>query len=156
MFLFLPNFQSLFNDFFESKWLDSANHQAPAINVFETDEAYKIAVAAPGMCKEDFDVHVDEFNNLIIRMEKKSECCCNNDGKCENPDAQKEPKEKKKEGRFLRREFTYNKFEQTMILPDNVDKEHIEAKVKNGILKIKLPKTKPCDKECKKQVIEIK
>ena len=43
-----------------------------------------------------------------------------------------------------------------MILPDNVDKEHIEAKVKNGILKIKLPKMAPCDKECKKQVIEIK
>lgn len=146
---------SLFNDFFETKWLDSTNHQTPAINVFETDEAYKIAIAAPGMCKEDFDVHVDEYNNLVIRMEKKSDCCCNNEGNC-NPNEQKEAKEKKKEGRFLRRDFTYSKFEQTMILPDNVDRERIEAKVKNGILKIKLPKMAPCDKDCKKQIIEIK
>ncbi|MBQ5819428.1 MAG: Hsp20/alpha crystallin family protein [Bacteroides sp.] len=146
---------SIFNDFFDTKWLESSSHQTPAINVFETDEAYKIAIAAPGMCKDDFDVHVDEYNNLVIRMEKKSECCCD-DGKCENPEEHKEAKEKKKEGRFLRREFSYSKFEQTMILPDNVDKEHIEAKVKNGILKIKLPKMAPCDKDCKKQVIEIK
>lgn len=146
---------NLFNDFFEAKWLDPANHQTPAINVFETNDAYKIAIAAPGMCKDDFDVHIDEYNNLIIRMEKKSDCCCN-EVKCENVEEDKEAKDKKKEGRFLRRDFSYNKFEQTMILPDNVDKERVEAKVKNGVLKIKLPKMMPVEKENKKQVIEIK
>lgn len=38
----------------------------------------------------DFHVHVDEENNLVINMEKKSE--------------------KKHHGRFLRREFSYEKF----------------------------------------------
>lgn len=143
---------SIFNDFFDNNWLEKANNTTPAINVFETDDAYKIAIAAPGMCKEDFDVHVDEFNNLIIRMEKKSDCCCN-DGKCENTEEHKEVK--KKDGRFLRREFAYSKFEQTMILPDNVDKEHIKAHVKNGILKIKLPKIDKPEKENMKQVITV-
>lgn len=143
---------SIFDDIFESSWLEKANQTTPAINVFECDACYKIAIAAPGMCKDDFDVHVDEFNNLVIRMEKKSDCGCNSESKCENP----ENKEHKKDGRFLRREFSYSKFEQTMILPDNVDKNNIEAKMKNGILKIKLPKVQPEEKKITKQVIEIK
>ena len=89
-----------------------ANATAPAINVFETAKEYKVELAAPGMTKEDFNVHIDEENNLVISMEKKTE------SKEENN------KDEKKEGRYLRREFSYTKFQQTMILPDDVDKEN--------------------------------
>ena len=126
---------SIFNDFFDNDWMVKANATAPAINVFETAKEYKVELAAPGMTKEDFNVHIDEENNLVISMEKKTE------SKEENN------KDEKKEGRYLRREFSYTKFQQTMILPDDVDKEKIGAHVENGVLNITLPKFTEAEKE---------
>ncbi|MDY4248625.1 Hsp20/alpha crystallin family protein [Bacteroides pyogenes] len=114
---------SIFNDFFDNDWMVRANATAPAINVFETEKEYKVELAAPGMTKEDFNVCIDEESNLVITMGKKVE-----------------NKEEEKDGRYLRREFSYSKFQQTMILPDNVDKENISAVVENGVLNIQLPK----------------
>lgn len=130
---------SIFNDFFDNEWMVKANATAPAINVIETEKAYKIELAAPGMTKEDFNVRIDEENNLVISMEKKTE-----------------NKEEKKDGRYLRREFSYSKFQQTMILPENVDKDHISAQVENGVLNIELPKLS--EEEVKKpdRTIEVK
>ncbi len=113
----------IFNDFFDNDLMVRTNATAPAINVIENENDYKIEVAAPGMTKEDFNVHVDEDNNLVITMEKKNE-----------------NKEEKKEGRYLRREFSYTKFQQALILPDDVDKEKISAEVNNGVLNVELPK----------------
>ena len=126
---------SIFNDFFDNDWMVKANATAPAINVFETAKEYKVELAAPGMTKEDFNVHIDEENNLVISMEKKTE------SKEENN------KDEKKEGRYLRREFSYTKFQQTMILPDDVDKEKIGAHVENGVLNITLPKFTEAEKD---------
>ena len=130
---------SIFNDFFDNEWMAKSNATAPAINVIETDKAYKLELAAPGMTKEDFSVRIDEENNLVISMEKKAE-----------------NKEEKKDGRYLRREFSYSKFQQTMILPENVDKDHISAQVENGVLNIELPKLS--EEEVKKpdRTIEVK
>ena len=130
---------SIFNDFFDNDGMVKANATAPAINVFETEKEYKVELAAPGMTKEDFNVHIDEENNLVISMEKKTE-----------------NKEEKKEGRYLRREFSYSKFQQTMILPDDVDKEKISAQVENGVLNIDLPKFSEQEKEKAKRFIDVK
>ena len=130
---------SIFNDFFDNDRMVKANATAPAINVFETEKEYKVELAAPGMTKEDFNVHIDEENNLVISMEKKTE-----------------NKEEKKEGRYLRREFSYSKFQQTMILPDDVDKEKISAQVENGVLNIDLPKFSEQEKEKAKRFIDVK
>ena len=73
---------SIFNDFFDNDWMVKANATAPAINVFETEKEYKVELAAPGMTKEDFNVHIDEENNLVISMEKKTE---NKEEKKEGP-----------------------------------------------------------------------
>ena len=91
------------------------------------------------MTKDDFNVRIDEDNNLVISMEKKTE-----------------NKEEKKEGRYLRREFSYSKFQQTMILPDNVDKEKIAASVDNGVLNIELPKLSEEEVKKPNRQIEIK
>ena len=124
---------SIFNDFFDNDWMVKANATAPAINVLETEKEYKVELAAPGMTKDDFNVRIDEDNNLVISMEKKTE-----------------NKEEKKDGRYLRREFSYSKFQQTMILPDNVDKEKIAASVEHGVLNIELPKLS--EEEVKKAI----
>ena len=130
---------SIFNDFFDNDWMVKANATAPAINVFETEKEYKVELAAPGMTKEDFNVRIDEDNNLVISMEKKTE-----------------NKEEKKDGRYLRREFSYSKFQQTMILPDDVDKEKISAQVENGVLNIDLPKFSEQEKEKARRFIDEK
>lgn len=130
---------SIFNDFFDNNWMEKANATAPAINVVENDNNYRVELAAPGMTKDDFQVHLDDDDNLVITMEKKSE---NN--------------EDKKDGRYLRREFSYSKFQQTMILPDNVDKEHISAHVEHGVLSVELPKLPKQEKTDNVKRIEVK
>ena len=146
---------SIFNDFFNSDILVRNSSTAPAINVFETEKEYKVEVAAPGMCKEDFNIHINKDNDLVITMEKKCKCSdCGCDGK-EN-EKKEEKKEDEKEPRYLRREFSYTKFQQTLILPDDVNREEICAKMNNGVLKIRLPKTKPETKVESVKSIEIK
>lgn len=128
---------SIFNDFFDNNWMEKANATAPAINVVESDTDYKVEVAVPGMTKEDFNIHLGDENELVISMEKKVE---------------NEDKENKK---YLRREFSYTKFQQSLYLPDNVDKEKITANVANGVLTIELPKYSQEEKAKINRVIEI-
>ena len=114
---------AVFNDFFDTDYMPRANCTAPAINVKDTDKAYVVELAAPGMKKEDFNVHINDEGNLIIKMEKKQD-----------------NKEEDKSARYLRREFSYSKFEQTLLLPDDVKKEDIKARVEHGVLTVELPK----------------
>ena len=129
----------IFNDFFDNSWMERPTYTAPAINVIETEKEYEVELAAPGLDKEDFRVHVDADNNLHIEMEKKAET-----------------KEGKKQGRFLRREFSYEKFQQTLLLPDDVDAEKIEAKVEKGVLMVTLPKKEKIQKTDAVKQIAIK
>ncbi len=106
-------------------------------------------VAAPGMTRDDFHIHLDEAGDLVITMEK----CCNCD---EKEKAEKEAECcDEKECKYLRREFSYAKFEQTLVLPDDVDKAAIKAKVKHGVLHIKLPRKKAEEKPQLHQTIAI-
>jgi HSP20 family protein len=91
--------------------------------VKESDKAYTVELAAPGMKKEDFNVHINDEGNLVVKLESKQE-----------------HKEEDKNTRYLRREFSYSKYEQTLILPDDVKKDGISAKVENGVLTVELPK----------------
>ena len=136
-----------FNDFFENRSLEKVEFTTPAINVKENDTEYKIEVAAPGACKDDFKIHLNKDGNLVIEMEK-TDCCCKDKGK--------DKEEDRKECRYLRKEFAFSKFSQTLLLPDNADKDAIEAYVNNGILYIKIPKTTKEKVDEKKRVIEVK
>ena len=134
-----------FNDFFDNRPLEKVGVTSPAINVKENDKGYKIEVAAPGMCKDDFKIHLNKDGNLVIEMEKTN-CGCKD----------KEKEGEKKECKYLRKEFSYSKFSQTLLLPENADKDAIEAHVSNGILYIKVPKTTKEKIEEEKRVIEVK
>ena len=138
---------TMFDDFFDNEWMKKTNATAPAINVIESDTEYKVEVAAPGMNKEDFHIHVDENANLVIAMEKKTEMK-------ENCKDKEECKDKK--SRYLRREFSYTKFQQTLILPEDVVKDNINASMCDGVLCIELPRKAPDPKDKITKVIEIK
>lgn len=130
---------SMFNDFFDNDWMEKSNATAPAINVLENEYSYDLELAAPGMTKDDFKVSLDENGDLVINMEKKQE---NND--------------EKKHGHYLRREFSYSKFQQTMLLPEDADREKINAQVEHGVLKVNIPKVVKVEPEHTHKVIEIK
>ena len=134
-----------FNDFFDNRNLEKMGTTAPAINVKENDKGYKIEVAAPGMCKDDFKIHLNKEGNLVIEMEK-TDCGCK----------EKDKDGDKKECKYLRKEFSFSKFSQTLLLPENADKDGIEAHVNNGILYVKIPKTTKEKVEDEKRVIEVK
>ena len=129
----------IFNDFFGNEWVEKTNSASPAINIKESDSEYKVEVAAPGMTKDDFSIKIDADNQLIVSMEKKEE-----------------HKDENKKEKYLRREFAYTQFQQIMILPDNVEKDKIEAKVENGVLQIDIPKKQIAVEEKKVKEIAIK
>ncbi len=132
---------SIFNDFLGSEWMEHRNATAPAVNIIETEEAYKVELAAPGMTRDDFKVHINEDNELIISMEKKTE--------------QKE-EDKKRRGTYLRREFSYTQFQQSLLLPENVERDKISACVENGVMSIEIPKKRVSDAAPASRQIEVK
>lgn len=132
----LPSF---FNDFFDTDWMEKTNATAPAINVLESEKDYKVEVAAPGMTKDDFHIQLSDDNELVITMEKKQET----------------QDEDKTNRRYLRREFSYSRFQQSLVLPEDVEKEKIHATVTDGVLTIELPKLTKEEKAKVNRVIEI-
>ena len=128
----------IFNDFFANDWMTRTHATAPALNVIEDDKDYKVEVAAPGMNKEDFKVNVTDDNYLVLTLEKKNES-----------------KDEDKKRKYLRREFSYHKFEQSLALPEDVNKDEIKAAVNDGILTIDIPKMKVAEKQPAVKQIEI-
>jgi HSP20 family protein len=131
---------SIFNDFFNDEWfpMRAAVAAAPAINVKESDKAFEIEMAVPGMTKEDFRVHVNDRDQLVVFVEKKHE-----------------NKEEDKTSKYLRREFNYMRFEQALQLPEHVDKAAITAKACSGVLHIELPKLANMLEKKPTHIIEI-
>lgn len=128
---------SIFSDFFDNDWMfNRMKSTSPAVNVIENENDYKIEVAAPGMTKEDFHVQLNDDNQLVISMEKKNE----------NTDNDK---------KYLRREFSHSKFQQALILPEDVEKEQISASVNDGVLTISLPKKQQEERKQENRIIEI-
>ena len=112
-----------FNDLFSDSALSRMNSTAPAVNVKDTENAYVMEVAVPGIKKEFCRVNIDDDGNLEIAIENKLE-----------------HKEENKKEHYLRREISYSNYQQSYILPEDVDREKISAKVLNGVLEIELPK----------------
>lgn len=117
------SFPSLIDELFNWDWpritSGRINH-APAVNISEGEKEYTIEVAAPGLKKDDLKVEMED-NVLTISFEKKEE-------------------KENKDSHYVRKEFSYNSFSRSFILPDNVNSEKIEASHKDGILYIRVPK----------------
>ncbi|HEX7367864.1 MAG TPA: Hsp20/alpha crystallin family protein [Pelobium sp.] len=119
------NGYSTFNELFDSLFTDGylapkTSHNVPAANVSETEGAYTLDLAAPGLKKEDFKIALDK-DVLTVSAEVKTES--NEEGK-----------------KFNKREFSYAAFSRSFTLPDLVDHSKIEASYNNGVLQVTIPK----------------
>ena len=135
---------TVFNDFFKpwNEWFDNGGTYTgntmtmPAVNIVETKEEYKVSLAVPGMKKEDFNIDV-EGNMLTISCEK-------------------EMNKEEKEQQFTRKEYSYSSFSRSFTLPEEVNKEKIEAKYEEGVLKLMLPKKEEAKKLAAGKHIAVK
>ena len=125
-------FPTVFDDFFNTDFMPRANSTAPAVNVKESEKAYTMELAAPGIKKEYCRVSINDEGNLTIAIENKAE-----------------HKHEDKHHHYLRREFSYSNYEQSYTLPDDVVKDQISAKVEDGILTVTMPKMEPKQKVTK-------
>lgn len=124
-----PTMSGFFDDFFTRDLFDwtqdnfsTTNTTIPAVNIRETHDAFIVEMAAPGMRKEDFQIELKD-NLLTIRSEFERE-------------------EELGEGeRYKRREFSYQSFERSFRLNQNVvDEKKINATYQNGVLRLNVPK----------------
>ena len=122
-------FPTVFDDFLNTDFMPRANSTAPAVNVKEDEKAYTMELAAPGIKKEYCRVSINDEGNLTIAIENKAE-----------------HKHEDKRHHYLRREFSYSNYEQNYVLPDDVERDKISAKVEDGILTVTMPKTEPKQK----------
>lgn len=117
-----PSFSSIIEDFWGKDYVKKMETSTtmPAVNVSETEEAFEVEVAAPGFKKEEFSIKLDN-NLLTISSEHKEEM-------------------ESEERKITRKEFNYTKFTRSFTLPDNVDRDNIDATYTDGLLKLKLLK----------------
>ncbi|MCD9855468.1 Hsp20/alpha crystallin family protein [Epilithonimonas sp. JDS] len=136
------NPRTLFDDFFSRELFNWGNNNysstlstIPSVNIKEDEHNFEVEVAAPGMEKQDFQITL-EANLLTISSAKKNQT-------------------EEKNEHYTRREFSYQSFQRTFELAqDVVDEEHIEAKYENGVLKLTIPKTEEAKKPVRR-LIEI-
>lgn len=91
----------------------------PAVNIIETEDDYRIELAAPGLGKEDFDLKVD---NSVLTISAKKET------------------EQQEGEKYTRREFNYGNFAHSFSLSEVIDLERINAAFNQGILVVTLAK----------------
>jgi len=126
---YFPTLPGLFNDVFSRdlwNWglsnNSNTNTSIPAVNIRETNDAFEVEMAAPGMTKDDFRIELDN-NMLLISSEKQNES------------------EEKEGANYTRREFSYQSFQRTFQLPKEVvDADKIAARYENGLLHLVIPK----------------
>jgi HSP20 family protein len=117
-------FDALYDIFDNDAWMSRSTGAAiPPINIIDSEEQYELEFAVPGMTKEDFCIQIDTNDNLVVTTEKSAQLA---EGK-----------------RYLHQSFRSTAFRQSIVMPEDVDRNKIKARVENGILYIVLPKLKP-------------
>ncbi|NQX92819.1 MAG: Hsp20/alpha crystallin family protein [Flavobacteriales bacterium] len=127
------DFDFLFDDLFQKELHTGKrkNKNVP-VNIKESEEAFQLELRVPGWKKNDIQLSING-NKLKI-------------------EGALEEKTKESTWKTVRQEFNLNSFERTFILPKNVDKEKIEAKYNQGILKVVLPKDASLKNEHSRQI----
>jgi HSP20 family protein len=102
----------------------------PPVNIEETDDAYVVEAELPGVKREDVNIEMDR-NELSITGEVK---------------------EQERQGILRKRTRRIGRFEYRVQLPNVVDGENVDAKLEDGVLRIRLPKSE----RAQRRRIEVK
>lgn len=97
--------------------------RSPSIDLIDEGDHYTLTAELPGFNKDQVDVSVDE-DRVTLRAERKDE----NEQKNKN---------------YLRSERSYSAFQRSISLPEEVDTSKVDGGMKNGILRLTLPKKEP-------------
>lgn len=125
----------LFRDFFEVEPFGQRVFSTfPEIDVKETEKEMKVHAELPGMEEKDVEVLLDS-DSLTIRGEKKHE-------------------EEEKGESYYRSERRYGSFCRVIPLTSEVESDKVEAKFKNGVLTVTIPKTEKARADVKKITIK--
>lgn len=130
---FIPT-TSFFDDFLTKQLFDWSGWTAdsgtvPRVNILETNDEFRVEMAAPGMKKEDFHIELD--HDMLTISSEWSES----------------NKEQNEDERYSRREFIYHSFKRSFHLPNTVEADHITASYVDGILYLAIPKKEEAKKK---------
>lgn len=131
----MPNYlDGVFDDFFTPVRGDEMSKMR--CDIYEKDGIYTMEMDIPGFNREDVKIEVDDNDYLTITAEKNSET--------NDEDSDKN---------YVRKERSYGKYQRSFYVGD-IDKDNIDAKFENGILKITMPKKE--EEKSSKKTIEVK
>ena len=124
----------VFQNFFDNDYVDFFNRKGmdPLANILEHPDSFELDLAAPGLKKDDFKIHL-ENNVLTISSEISDE---------------KEEETKN----YTRKEFHYSSFSRSFTLPRTIDLDKIKADYDSGVLKVMLPKKEDARMDIKKEI----
>jgi|PlaIllAssembly_1097288.scaffolds.fasta_scaffold04134_3 HSP20 family protein len=132
---FQKEMDRLFRDFFEVEPFGQRLLSTfPEIDVKETEKEMRVSAELPGMEEKDVEVLLDS-DSLTIRGEKKHE-------------------EEEKGESYYRSERRYGSFCRVIPLTSEVESDKVEAKFKNGVLTVTIPKTEKARADVKKITIK--
>jgi HSP20 family protein len=134
---------SIFDDFFRP-WNDIfRNNESwermmtiPAVNITENKDSYSLSLAVPGLKKSDFKIDVE--GNILTISSKKEES------------------NEERDEQFTRHEYSYSTFSRSFTLPNEVNKEKIDAAYEEGVLTLTLPKRDEAKKTAISKNIAVK
>jgi HSP20 family protein len=123
-------FESIFDDLFETPSVN-AMVKTPIHDVIENEKEFQVEMLLAGLKKEDINIDIEK-DVLTIKAERKEV----------------------KDLKYNRKETYFGKYERSFVLPDDVDKENINASLVDGVLKLVIPKLEG-DVKLSKKAIEI-
>ncbi len=92
----------------------------PSTNISDGDVAFDLSVALPGLDKKDIHIEVvDDYLTISGTIDESKE---------------------ERNTNWVRKEFIHNAFYRAFALPKNADPEKVDARMKNGLLKLKIGK----------------
>ncbi len=105
------------------------------VDVYQTEDLIVIYAQSAGADINDINVSIEGDADIVLI-----------EGRRLRPEYLVFPK-KKPNGAFFTEECMWGEFYRRIILPESVDIEQADAKIKNGVLILSLPLLKPEDKE---------